>query len=167
MKICSPILEDELKGLCTLTLSKEPVKISDNIIFLGEIPKINNFEDRKIIGQQRGQDGFVDDYIKDDTALVYKAKMGIYIITGCSHSGICNIIEYAKNVTGEEKVLGVIGGFHLFKVDEQVEETIKYFLKNNISELYPCHCTSFNVKAKIHEAIPIKEVGVGLEVEWI
>ncbi|AWI04809.1 MBL fold metallo-hydrolase [Clostridium drakei] len=166
LKICSPILEKELKEKCNLILSKEPIKVSKNITFLGEIPETNTFENRKSIGKQAVCDNFIDDYVMDDSALVYKSKDGIYIITGCSHSGICNIIEYAKQVCKDNRVLGVIGGFHLFEVDERVSKTIQYFKQNNIKELYPCHCTSFIVKAEIHKVLPVKEVGVGLEINW-
>ena len=165
-KICSPILEEELKEKCNLILSKEPIKLSKNITFLGEIPQVNNFDKRKPIGKQMTDKTWVNDYVMDDTALVYKSEKGIYIITGCSHSGICNIVEYAKEICNDNRVLGIIGGFHLFEVSEQVSKTIEYFKENNIRELYPCHCTSFAVKAEIHKTIPIKEVGVGLEIEW-
>lgn len=96
LKICSPILQQELAQKCNLILSKEPMKISKNLIFLGEIPELNDFENRKPIGKQLTNNTYTDDYVLDDTALAYKNKDGIYIITGCSHSGICNIIEYAK-----------------------------------------------------------------------
>lgn len=166
LKICSPILQKELKEKCNLILSKEPKKISKNLIFLGEIPQLNNFEKREPIGKQLDDETLVEDYVMDDTALVYKSENGIYIITGCSHSGICNIVEYAKQVCKDSRVLGVIGGFHLFEVNEQVYRTIDYLKQSNIKELYPCHCTSFVVKAEIHKSIPIKEVGVGLEINW-
>ena len=87
------------------------------------------------------------------------------MITGCSHSGICNIIEYAKKVCGEAKVQGVIGGWHLFKVDDRLEKTIAYLQKPNIRELYPCHCCSFQAKAAVHAQIPVKEIGVGKVIE--
>ena len=45
----------------------------------------------------------VPDIIDDDTALAYVTDAGVYIITGCSHAGICNIIQYAKAVTGKTK----------------------------------------------------------------
>ncbi|MDD3223639.1 MAG: MBL fold metallo-hydrolase [Clostridium sp.] len=166
LKICSPILQEDLKGKCNLILSREPINISKNIIFLGEIPQMNNFESRKAIGKQVIGKTSVDDYVIDDSALVYKSEKGIYVITGCSHSGICNIIEYAKEVCKDNRVLGVIGGFHLFEVNEQVNKTIDYLKQNNIKELYPCHCTSFAVKAEIHKVLPVKEVGVGLEINW-
>lgn len=166
LKICSPILEEKLKEKCNLILSKKPIKVSKNITFLGEIPQINNFENRKAIGTQTVNGKSFEDYVMDDSALAYKSKNGIYIITGCSHSGICNIIEYAKKVCEDNRVLGVIGGFHLFKVNTQVEKTIDYLKQNNLKELYPCHCTSFSVKAEINKILPVREVGVALEINW-
>lgn len=156
--------EENLSKICKLTFSKLPVAVSENIIFLGEIPEIYSFEARKNIGKKKVGDYICDDYVKDDSALVYKSKEGIFIITGCSHSGICNIIEYAKKICNSKKVLGVMGGFHLFDVDMQVEKTIQYFLDNRITELYPCHCVSFKVKSEINRHIPIHEVGVGLTI---
>lgn len=166
LKICSPILQEELKEKSNLILSKEPIKVSKHITFLGEIPQINDFENRKPIGKQIVDETSVDDFVMDDTALVYKNKKGIYIITGCSHSGICNIIEYAKEVCKDNRVLGIIGGFHLFEVNKRVNKTIDYLNQNNLKELYPCHCTSFAVRAEIHKVLPVKEVGVGLEINW-
>ncbi|AYD40249.1 MBL fold metallo-hydrolase [Clostridium fermenticellae] len=166
LKISSPILEQELKKRCNLILSKTPKEVSENIIFLGEIPRTNDFENKIPIGRHAVCGTFVDDYVMDDTALAYKTQRGIYIITGCSHSGICNIVEYAKKVCSDNRVLGIIGGFHLFEINESVKRTIDYLRQNNIKELYPCHCTSFEVKAEIHKVLPVKEVGVGLEINW-
>lgn len=166
LKICSPILEDELKEKCNLVLSKDPIKVSKNITFLGEIPQTIDFENRKAIGNQIVDKTSLTDYVLDDTALVYKSENGIYIITGCSHSGICNIIEYAKKVSNDTRVLGIIGGLHLFEINEQVTKTIDYIKENNLKELYPCHCTSFSVRAEMYKFLPVKEVGVGLELNW-
>ena len=162
----SPLLEDDLKERCHLVLSKEPVQISKNITFLGEIPQMNSFEKRKPFGMRRVEGVPVHDDVPDDTALVYKSDDGLRIITGCSHSGICNIIEYAKKVCGDDRVIGIIGGLHLVEVTDQVEKTIDYLRQHQIKDLHACHCTSFTVKAEIHKVIPITEVGVGLELTW-
>lgn len=164
--IGSPILEGELKKKCQLTLSKKPVKVSEHITFLGEIPQINNFERRKPIGKKREGNELVDDFLLDDSALVYEGDKGIYIITGCSHSGICNIVEYAKKICKSNHVIGIIGGFHLFKPSKEVDKTIEYLKDNNVRELYPCHCTSFSVRATMNNVLPVKEVGVGLTINW-
>ena len=102
----------------------------------------------------------------DDSALLYDTSDGIYIITGCSHSGICNIIEYAKKVSKKDNVLGIIGGTHLQEINNQLYKTIDYFKANNIKELYPCHCTKFYVKAEMFKNLDIKDAHVGLEIKW-
>jgi 7,8-dihydropterin-6-yl-methyl-4-(beta-D-ribofuranosyl)aminobenzene 5'-phosphate synthase len=161
----APFRTEQMAEICDLELSVAPLQISENIVFLGEIPITNDYEKREEMGLFYESDGTPkEDFLRDDTALAYRHKDGIFIITGCSHSGICNIIEYAKSVCKTERVLGIIGGFHLFEVNGRLEKTLSYFQKNEISLLYPCHCISFQVKAKINEKIPIYEVGVGQKI---
>lgn len=163
--IGTPILKEKLEQNFKLNLQSKPVKISENIVFLGEIPNINDFEEREAIGNYESIDGMKDDYVKDDSAIVYKSEKGLFIITGCSHSGICNIIEYAKKVCKENKIYGVIGGFHLFDLNKKLEKTISYFKENSLKEIYPCHCVSLNSKIEMGKELDIKEVGVGLKLE--
>ena len=154
---------------CSVNLLLHPVKprleISKNIVFLGEIPNINNFEDREAIGSYESINGIIDDYVKDDSAIVCKSEEGLFIITGCSHSGICNIIEYAKKVCCDKRIYGVIGGFHLFENDDRLQATIDYLDKNKIELLYPCHCVSLEAKIAMANKLKINEVGVGLVLE--
>jgi 7,8-dihydropterin-6-yl-methyl-4-(beta-D-ribofuranosyl)aminobenzene 5'-phosphate synthase len=164
--IGAPFDEDEMNQLCKLRLSKEPIKISKNITYLGEIPCSNEFEKRVKIGLYKSDNAWVDDYVMDDTAIVYQNTEGLFIITGCSHSGICNIIEYAKKVCYDNRVIGVIGGFHLFDKNELLEETITYFKNNKIQTLYPCHCVSFQVKSRLNEVLNLEEVGVSLTLNF-
>ena len=110
-------------------------------------------------------EGYVPDFILENSALVFETDAGIYIITGCSHAGICNICAYAKELF-KKPILGIIGGWHMKKMDERAEKTIAYMKNEGISEMYPCHCTSFAVKAAVHQVIPVHEVGVGLRIEW-
>ncbi|MCI1930912.1 MAG: MBL fold metallo-hydrolase [Clostridia bacterium] len=156
--------EKDVKKLCHTVITREPVKISKHITFLGEIPVTCDFEQRRSLGEYKS-DCWQTDYLTEDTALAYDDGDGIFIITGCSHSGICNICEQAKKICGKENIKGIIGGFHMFDLDERLEKTIEYFEKNNINELYPCHCVSFKAKAAINSRIPIHEVGVGMKLE--
>lgn len=169
-KICdneyigTSMIKEELEQVCNLRLENSILKISKNIIFLGEIPQINNFEKREVIGKCNKSGKMIDDIVKDDTAIVYKSKKGLFIITGCSHSGICNIIEYARYVCKENRVYGVIGGFHLFDVSEKLNKTIKYFKEIKPELIYPCHCISLDAKIEMGKQLKINEVGVGLEI---
>lgn len=160
------VTEEEMKEKFDIRLTDTPCKISKNITFLGRIKRYNSFEKSHAIGMTKSDGQYVEDYVEDDSALAYQTEKGIYIITGCSHAGICNIVEHAKKVCQEERVLGLIGGFHMFRPSERLVKTIAYLSENQVTELYPCHCTSFAVKAEIHKRIPVEEVGVGLTVEW-
>ncbi|MGI5963834.1 MAG: MBL fold metallo-hydrolase [Lawsonibacter sp.] len=161
--LCRETLEDQFE----LCLSRTPVAITPRLTFLGEIPRTNDFENQKPVGCRCCEGEWKADFVADDSALVYQSPEGIYIITGCSHAGICNIIEYGKQVTGCPTVLGVIGGFHLLDdAQVQTERTARYLKEEGITQLYPCHCTSFAARAAIHRAVPVREVGVGLTLEW-
>ena len=162
--IGSPLPKKELSKVCRLNLSKEPVQISEHITYLGEIPNLNDFETRYSIGKSIVNGEKVDDTINDDSAIVYKSDKGLFVITGCSHSGICNILEYAKKVCNDNRIYGVIGGFHLFEVNARLDKTIDYLKENNIKLLYPCHCVSLKAKIEMAKRLDINEVGVGLEI---
>lgn len=164
LSIGSPLSQASLEGVGKLVLSKVPMKVSPNITFLGEIPRVHAFEKNEPIGQRLKGDVYVPDDLLDDTAFVYQSEEGLTIITGCSHSGICNIIDYAKTVCHDERVQNVIGGFHLFKINERVCRTIDFLKAQAISGLYPCHCTSFEVRAEMFKSLKVKEVGVGFEL---
>ena len=162
--IGSPLSKDELSKVCKLNLSKKSIKISKHITYLGEIPSLNDFEMRSFIGKKMINNTKLEDTVIDDSAIVYQSEKGLFIITGCSHSGICNILEYAKKVCNDNRIYGVIGGFHLFDIDERLEKTINYLLENNIQLLYPCHCISLKAKIEMAKKLDIKEVGVGLNI---
>ena len=163
--IGSPFSGEEIKQIADCVLCKDSYQITDKLIYLGEIPRKNAYENQNPIGKYSYGGILKDDYLLDDTAMVYKSEHGLFIITGCSHSGICNIIEYAKKVCNEEKVYGVLGGFHLFNDDEQLQKTIEYLKNNKIEQFYPCHCVSLLARAKMMEKLPVVETGVGLVVE--
>ncbi len=165
LPIGSPLSLDEVSKGFDLSFSKEPLRISEHLYYLGQIEGCFDFEKRYPIGKKIYEDLLSDDYILDDTALAYKGKDGLFIITGCSHSGICNIIEQAKRVCNDQRITGVIGGFHLFENDERLQATIDYLAANEIRMLYPCHCVSLKAKTEMAKRLEINEVGVGLEVE--
>ena len=163
--IGSPFSKEEITGMIQFRGCREPYAVTDKLIYLGEIPRTNRFENQNPIGKYKKDGILQDDYLLDDTAMVYKSQKGLFIITGCSHSGICNIIEYAKKVCNEDKVYGVLGGFHLFEEGEQLKSTISYLEKHQIEKFYPCHCVSLLAKAKMMQSLPVVETGVGLSVE--
>ena len=115
--------KEEIQEKFNLIESSVPYYLTKDIIFLGSIPRNNSFEAKST--------NFIDDFnqpdfVEDDSALAVIQNNEIIIITGCSHAGICNIIEYACKITGINKIKTVLGGFHLKQNGVQTKQTIKY-----------------------------------------
>ena len=150
---------DELDQRFDLTTSRAPYPLSKNMIFLGEIPRETPFEAQET--------AFVDqygeaDFVPDDSALAVIDDDELIVVSGCAHSGICNIVEHAKQVTGLKKVRGVIGGFHLKENDRQTRETIRCFKDQKIRYLFPSHCTRLPALAAFYREFEIEQVNTGM-----
>ena len=119
------------------------------------------------IGTISAEGTAADDYVQDDSALLYRDETKRFIITGCSHAGICNIVQYANTFpdSGNRPLSGIIGGFHLMKDDRQLRETVAYLKEHVTGTLYPCHCVSLYAKHCLMKEMPVKEVGVGMTLE--
>ncbi len=167
MEIGSLISRDKLSKNFPVKLSKDPIWLTERILFLGEIERKNDFEGKKSIGSIMKPEGEEPDYLYDDTALVYKSPHGLVIITGCSHSGICNIVEQAKALCKEERVIDIVGGLHLLDPPkEQLQGTLEYMKKLNPKQMHACHCTDLNSKIALSKVVNLEEVGVGLMLEY-
>lgn len=158
--IGSKLSKKEINDNFNVIYSTKPKSITNNLIFLGEIPLNNDFECKKPLGKMHKDKSIIDDYIPDDSALAYKSNKGLVIISGCSHRGICNILDYAKNITGEDKIDTVIGGFHLkYETPEFIERTAKELEKYNIKKIHACHCTGKTARNILRNKLPQQDIG--------
>lgn len=156
------LTETKLKKCFDVVTTKEPFNLTENLTFLGEIPRLNDFEAKDSIDKIFRNGQYEDDYVMEDSALVYKSEDGLTIITGCSHSGICNIVEYAKNICTNARIKTIIGGFHLINTPkEKMDKITDYLKKQKINEFHPCHCTDFKARIELSKTLNIKETGVG------
>lgn len=124
-----------------LQLTKESLYLNEQLVYLGEIPR-KYPETCALLGEIERGGAYEKDQLWDDTALAYVGSKGLVVIAGCAHSGIINIVEHAKAVTGVESVHAVIGGTHMHDADEAlVDRTLRYFSEQNVALLRTCHCT--------------------------
>ena len=168
LSIGTPVTREEAGEKYDLHLTRGPQKLSEHLTLLGEIPRENDFESQEPIGERYVKGVWEPDYVWDDTAIAYHGPDGLTIITGCSHSGIVNITEYAKKVCGDDRICGIIGGLHLLSetMDRQTERTVDWMRWQRPKNLRPCHCTGFYARAAIHAAVPIRETCVGDVIEF-
>ena len=82
-----------------------------------------------------------------EQSLAIRTDKGIFVVTGCAHPAMKNILGAASQFG---KVYGIAGGFHGFH---------DFKLFNNLSQIYPCHCTQY--KKQILDLFPDKALGCG------
>ena len=140
-----------IKERFDIIATDKPFELADGVVFLGQIPRENDFE----------AGCTPKDPLLDDSALAIKCEKGVVIVSGCSHAGICNISEYAKKVTGQ-KLYAVIGGFHLFEKDKKaVDGSLEYFSREKPELLLPMHCVDFPTMTKFYTQFGCKKYAAG------
>lgn len=150
-----------------LQLHRNPYSITEKLIWLGEIPRIHPFEPERPIGENCVDGVWQPDFLRDDSALGYQGREGLVIITGCSHAGICNIVSHAREITGEERVQSILGGFHLLKPDpDRLNGTIAFFKEVGVQTLYAGHCTGFDARSAMARELRHQEIGVGTVISF-
>lgn len=131
----------ESKG-ANLIYNQDFKEIVPGMYLTGEVPRLNDYElgDKDQVLLSDGE--FVKDPLLDDQSIIIKTDKGLFVILGCSHAGIINILNYAIKKTGESRIHTVIGGTHLGPVsEEQREKTIKALKEFDIERIGVSHCT--------------------------
>ncbi|MEN6412930.1 MAG: MBL fold metallo-hydrolase [Veillonellales bacterium] len=125
-------------------------EIIPGMYLTGEVPRRNDFEigdlDQVVISGNK----YIKDQILDDQSLIVETEKGLFIVLGCSHSGIINILNYAREKTGEKRIYGVVGGTHLGPVGQaQRNKSIEALKEFNIERLGVSHCTGLPASLRL------------------
>ncbi|MFZ5945630.1 MAG: MBL fold metallo-hydrolase [Bacillota bacterium] len=149
--------------------NKDFKEISPGMYLTGEVPRINDFEtgDKDQVVLAGGS--FKADPLLDDQSLIIETDKGLAIILGCSHAGIINVLNYAIEKTGQNRINTIIGGTHLGPVSEyQREKSIEKLKAFEIERLGVSHCTG--PKASMYLAQEFKDrfflCNVGTVIEF-
>jgi 7,8-dihydropterin-6-yl-methyl-4-(beta-D-ribofuranosyl)aminobenzene 5'-phosphate synthase len=159
--------EEALAGYFDLQVSREPIQLTERLTFLGEIERALDFEEQGPMGTVVESDGERDDWLLDDSALAYRSSRGLVIITGCAHAGICNVVEQAKRVCGDERIVDIVGGLHLLDPpDRRLRKTVEFLTAVGPEKVHACHCTDLRSKIALSGSLELEEVGVGLRLVY-
>lgn len=139
-----PWHQEQLEELgARFQLADSPRQVTPQLTLSGEIPRRNAFETGDpglITTDETGQETV--DHLADDLSLFIDSPKGLIILLGCAHAGVLNIIEHARNITGQNKIHMLIGGTHLkFSSAEQTAATLDRLEELGIDKIGVSHCT--------------------------
>jgi 7,8-dihydropterin-6-yl-methyl-4-(beta-D-ribofuranosyl)aminobenzene 5'-phosphate synthase len=138
-----PFQRPELETLgANFNLTAKPVKITDNIMTTGEIPMVTSYEEIEPYLLVKEADGWQQDKLRDDQALIINTEPGLIVILGCAHRGIINTLYHAQQLTGVKQIYMVVGGCHLMDASKKrILETIAALKELRVQRLGVSHCT--------------------------
>ena len=147
-----PFRRAELEGLgARFKLTRDPVKLGDDIMTTGEVPMTTRFEKIDPELYIKDNDTLKPDPLADDLALIIDSEAGLIVILGCGHRGVINTLRHARKLTANRPVYAVVGGSHLFRASEdQINKTVDALKEMGIKKLGLCHCTGFAAAARLY-----------------
>jgi 7,8-dihydropterin-6-yl-methyl-4-(beta-D-ribofuranosyl)aminobenzene 5'-phosphate synthase len=140
-----------------VVLSERPYQLAPGIWTTGAIPR-RSFETLGVSPflYYRAGNTFIKDQMEDDQALVINIRgKGLVVLSGCAHSGIVNTVNYARDLSGVDRVFAIIGGFHLARAaDNIIQRTISELDMFKPQIISPAHCSGFKTTMQLAEQMP-------------
>lgn len=125
-------------------------KIDEGVWLIPHKTKNLEVKGKKAHMYRMTKDGLKPDDFGHEQSLVFETDDGLIILNSCSHGGIDNIVQEVKATFQRQKVLAVIGGFHLMGIRgtssmsvkaEEVEALAKQLIQSGVGHIYTGHCT--------------------------
>ncbi len=143
-------------------------KLTEGVFLLG-----HSTENLDLIGKKAGlfikeNKKCVPDSFCHEQSLVIKTEKGLVIFNSCSHGGADNIINEVSEVFPDEHIYAIIGGFHLYRSDEnEVRALAERIRSTGIEKIYTGHCTGDKAFEILRQELGEKahQLSVGLEIE--
>jgi 7,8-dihydropterin-6-yl-methyl-4-(beta-D-ribofuranosyl)aminobenzene 5'-phosphate synthase len=155
-----PLAHDQLTcaGI-TVVEGRGPFLLLDGMVLVtGQVERTTDFE-RGYAAHQACLHGHwePDPWIWDDQAIVcHVQNKGLVVLSGCSHSGVINVLRYAQRLTGIEQVYAFVGGLHLSGdvFEPIIPRTIQELATINPQVIVPGHCTGWKATHEIARRMP-------------
>jgi len=131
-----------------------PAQMYPGVWLTGPVPR--KYPERNWSGKGRmlTPQGWVEDNIPEDQALVFDTDKGLVVLVGCAHAGIVNTLDYAQAVVRPARFYAVIGGVHLFAAsDETLAWTAGKLAGFGVDNFLGGHCTGIETVFRFRSAL--------------
>lgn len=152
----APWREWEAAG-ARLAPSESAYRLAEGCWTTGFVPR-TSFETAGINARLRYRDGdqLLPYLVEDDQAMVINVRgKGLVVLAGCAHAGILNTVRHAQDISGQQRVWAILGGFHLAPASAaDVQRTVDGIAALQPALIAPTHCTGFAATAEFAARVP-------------
>jgi len=149
-------------GLVTSTRQAQ-LTAGETVFVSGEIPRRTAFESGLPGQHRRTEDGKgweLDELLMDERFVaVHVRGKGLVVLTACSHAGVVNVLEHARECFPGVKLYAVLGGLHLSGINERViPQTVEALKGFELDVIAAGHCTGWRAMAALTNAFGDKKL---------
>lgn len=131
-----------------------PVQLVPGVWLTGPVPRVHPERNWSIRGRVLAPDGAAEDTIPEDQSLVIDTNEGLVVLSGCGHAGIVNTAVYARKAVRDAPLHALIGGFHLFPLDdERLDWTADQLRAMGTQHLLGAHCTGLEAVYRLRQRL--------------
>jgi 7,8-dihydropterin-6-yl-methyl-4-(beta-D-ribofuranosyl)aminobenzene 5'-phosphate synthase len=143
--------------------TREPQVIAGSVFVSGEIPRRTSFETGLPGQHRRTEDGKgwePDELLVDERFVAVNVRgKGLVVLTACSHAGVVNVLNHARESFPDVKLYCVLGGLHLSGTNERViPQTVEALKGFNLDVVAAGHCTGWRAMAALTNAFGDKKL---------
>jgi 7,8-dihydropterin-6-yl-methyl-4-(beta-D-ribofuranosyl)aminobenzene 5'-phosphate synthase len=132
--------------------SEEPRQLHPGIWLSGRVPRPHPERNYGPSMKVQAPDGLRVDDLPEDLSLFIDTEAGLVVITGCGHAGIVNTLQHARQAVREAPVRALVGGFHLFELDdERLDWTADRMKALEVAHVLGAHCTGIEAVYRIRQ----------------
>jgi len=151
-------LDLQAEGVEVIEEAGQTLLLDSTVLVSGQVERRTAFEQGFPIHYAHSSAGWEPDPMiwDDQNLIVHVRDKGLVVVSGCSHSGAVNVLRNAQRLTGEQRVAGFIGGFHLTGgiFEPIIQPTVDAFAEAGIGRLLTAHCTGWKAVHQLARALP-------------
>ena len=128
-----------------LTLTDGPLFITDDICVTGTITPEEGFVPAERFYYRDGNGNIIEDDMSHEQCLVIRQPEGLYVFSGCSHTGVVSALEAARRIFPGERIAVLVAGMHLYKAaKEERARVVESVAAEEAECVMPVHCTGID-----------------------
>jgi len=136
----------------TFVVETKAVEIAPGVWLTGRVPRVHPEKNYPKGSRVAAPGGEVDDQIPEDLSMVIDTDEGLVVLTGCGHAGVVNTVEHARKTVRAAPLHAVLGGFHLFPLDDAaLAWTAEKLAGFGVVWLLGAHCTGIEPVYRIRQ----------------
>jgi 7,8-dihydropterin-6-yl-methyl-4-(beta-D-ribofuranosyl)aminobenzene 5'-phosphate synthase len=132
--------------------------LDGNVLVSGQVERTSSFEKGFPIHEVRKNGSWEPDpWIWDDQGIICNVKgKGLVVVSSCSHSGVVNVLQNAKRITGVDNIHAFVGGLHLTGgiFEKIIPPTLEQLKEIGPDIVVPGHCTGWKATHQIARTLP-------------